>query len=58
MTVEKMEEVATQLADHSLETVDLKTLEALYYDNVLAYYMDFSEEELIEEFKDRELEID
>ena len=58
MTVEKMDEMARELADHSLETVDLKTLEVLYYDNVLAYYMDFSEEELIEEFKDRELEID
>ena len=57
MTVEKRKLLAKKLAAHSLETVDIKTLEALYYDTTLADYYNFSEEELIEELSDREMVI-
>ena len=57
MTVEKMEELATQLADHCAENVDLEVLMQFYRADRLAFYKNMSEEELRSEFADREIEI-
>ena len=60
MTVEKMEniDIAKLLTEDCLRKVDRTTLEAIYYDDRLGYYSGLSKEDLIEEFKDRELEVE
>jgi len=58
MTLEEMEELAGQLATHSVETADLEDLMAMYYDERLAFFSDMTEDELVTELDDRGLDFD